>query len=254
MLALEFNDNSVAGAQHYTALGVRAGWLACAQLPLLILLIGKNNLIGMVTGVGYERLNVLHRWVARVMLLMATLHFGYQAFGWNQYGLLQLEWNTDTCPPTGIAAYAILLWLNLSTLAPFRHMAYEFFVVQHIVSFFGFIIALAIHLPATYARVYLYIPSALYLVDRLVRAARLAYNNRRLARASLEAKEGGVHQDPRSTPPNQIMACWLTRSALLASAWIWTEPSRNYCFDSNITRRRPGVHSQVEKGLYEVSY
>lgn len=192
VLALEFYENDVAGAQYYTALGVRAGWLAIAQMPLLILLVGKNNLISLFTGVSYERLNVLHRWVARMMLLLVTLHFGYLSVGWDEFGLTKLEWATDTCPPTGMAAYAILLWINLSTLAPFRNMAYEFFVVQHIITFFGFIIAVAMHIPTIYARVYIYIPVALYLVDRLVRSLRLAYNSHRPGKAFLEAQEVGV--------------------------------------------------------------
>jgi ferric-chelate reductase len=94
VLALEFVNQDI---------GVRAGWLTITQLPLLILLSGKVNIIGLITGVGYERLNVLHRWVARTMLLTATLHMGYQQALWNSLGLLQLEWNTDTCPPTGIS-------------------------------------------------------------------------------------------------------------------------------------------------------
>ena len=194
VLALEFIDNDVPGAQHYTALGVRAGWLAVAQVPLLILLAGKNNLIGFITGVSYARLNMLHRWVARMLLLLATLHFGYQSYGWNQYGLMQLEWSTDTCPPTGIATYAILLWINLSTLAPFRNFSYEFFVVQHIITFFGFIIAIMIHLPSTalYSRVYIYIPIVLYFLDRLVRTSRFAYNNISPGHATLTALDGGV--------------------------------------------------------------
>lgn len=194
VLALEFIQNDISGAQRYTAIGVRASWLAVAQVPLLILLAGKNNLIGLVTGVSYERLNILHRWVSRVLLLLATIHFGSQSYGWNEYGLMQLEWSTDTCPPTGIAAYAILLWLNLSTLAPFRKFSYEFFVVQHLITFFGFIIAVMMHLPSTalYSRVYIYIPIALYLIDRLVRTSRFAYNNVRPGRATLEAMAGGV--------------------------------------------------------------
>ena len=194
ILALEFINNDVPGGQHYTALGVRAGWLAVAQVPLLILLAGKNNLIGLVTGVSYERLNVFHRWVARGLLLLATLHFGYQSYGWNKYGLMQLEWATDTCPPTGIAAYAILLWLNLSTLAPFRHFSYEFFVIQHIITFFGFIIAVMMHLPSTafYSRVYIYIPIALYLVDRIIRSVHWGSNNIRPGRATVTSVDGGV--------------------------------------------------------------
>lgn len=194
VLALEFINNDVSGAQYWTGLGVRAAWLAVAQVPLLILLAGKNNLIGCVTGISYERLNVLHRWVSRVLLLLATLHFGYQSYGWNKYGIMQLEWSTDDCPPTGIAAYAILLWMNLSTLAPIRNWHYEFFVVQHILTFFGFIVAVAYHIPSTalYARVYIYIPIALYIIDRIIRSTRWISNNTKPGRATLETVGEGV--------------------------------------------------------------
>lgn len=194
VLALEFINNDVPGAQHYQALGIRAGWLAIAQVPLLILLAGKNNLIGFLTGTSYERLNVLHRWTSRILLLLATLHFGYQSYGWNEYGLMQLEWRTDSCTSTGIATYAILLWINLSTVAPLRNLSYEFFVIQHILTFFGFIIAIMLHLPSTalYSRVYIYIPIVLYFLDRLIRTSRFAYNNLRPGRATLTAMEGGV--------------------------------------------------------------
>lgn len=101
VLSLEFVKQDIPAEQHNQAIGVRAGWLTITQLSLLILLSGKVNIIGLITGVGYERLNVLHRWVARTMLLTATLHMGYQQALWNSLGLLQLEWSTDTCPPTG---------------------------------------------------------------------------------------------------------------------------------------------------------
>lgn len=194
ILALEFIANDHPGASHYTALGVRAGWLAVAQITLLILLAGKNNLVGFFTGVSYERLNVFHRWVSRGSLLLATLHFGYQSVGWNEYGLMQLEWTTDSCPPTGIAAYALLLWLNLSTLAPIRNLWYEFFVIQHIVTFFGFIVAIMYHLPSTalYSRVYILVPIGLYVVDRTIRTTRWGVHNIKPARATLTSMEGGV--------------------------------------------------------------
>jgi len=194
VLALEFISNNVPGAQHHQALGIRAAWLAVAQVPLLILLAGKNSIIGFITGTSYERLNVLHRWTSRVLLLLATLHLGYQNYGWNLYGLRQMEWNTDDCPPTGIAAYAILLWMNLTTVAPLRNLSYEFFVVQHILTFFGFLIAVMMHLPSTalYSRVYIYIPIVLYFLDRAIRTSRFAYNNSTPGLATLTAMEGGV--------------------------------------------------------------
>ena len=101
VLGLQFYNVDYTGAQYWQARGLRATWLTMAQLPLLLLLAGKNNLVGYAVGVSYERLQVLHRWVARVMLLTATLHGAYQAYGWSEYGLLQIEISTDTCIPTG---------------------------------------------------------------------------------------------------------------------------------------------------------
>ena len=101
LLGLEFFNVDYAGAQYWEARGLRAAWLTVAQFPLLILLSGKNNLIGVLVGISYERLQVLHRWVARVILLTATLHGAYQLVGWNQYGVMHIEISTDSCIPTG---------------------------------------------------------------------------------------------------------------------------------------------------------
>jgi hypothetical protein len=57
--------------------GFRCGVVTLAQLPLIFLLSGKNNIIGFLSGISYERLNWLHRWCARCMLLTATIHMGY---------------------------------------------------------------------------------------------------------------------------------------------------------------------------------
>jgi ferric-chelate reductase len=194
VLLLEFVNNNVEGAQHYTSLGVRAAWLGVAQVPLLILLAGKNNLIGAVSGVSYERLNVLHRWVSRMLLLLVTLHMLFLHISWNAYDLGPLEYATDSCIPTGWAVYAILIWMNISTVAPVRNFSYEFFVLQHIITFFGFIIAVMMHLPSTalYSRVYIYIPIGLYLLDRITRSVRYVWNNVRPGRATLTALEGGA--------------------------------------------------------------
>ncbi|KXT05848.1 hypothetical protein AC578_1031 [Pseudocercospora eumusae] len=164
IIALEFADNSIAGAQYLQGLGVRAGWLAVAQLPLLVLLSNKNSIIGSLTGTSWERLNVLHRWVARGMLLLAIFHFGFQSTVWQ------------------------------STLAPLRYLSYEFFVVQHILTWFGFVAALMLHLPSTAlsSRVYVYMPIGIYLADRILRSLLLAWNNLRVSRATMVQLEGGV--------------------------------------------------------------
>lgn len=90
VLCTQFTDNDVPGAWWYTAVGVRAGWLAVAQVPLIVLLAGKHNVVGLLSGMSYERLNVYHRWVARGLLLLATFHFGFFNYSWNKYGVMHL--------------------------------------------------------------------------------------------------------------------------------------------------------------------
>ncbi|KAJ6084266.1 hypothetical protein N7486_011066 [Penicillium sp. IBT 16267x] len=195
IILLQFVDNDIAGPTWYTFVGIRAGWLAVAQLPLIVLLTGKHNLIGLITGVSYERLNVLHRWVARGLLLLATFHVAFLASGWSRFpGLQSLEWATDEAFRSGVATYAILVWMNISTITPLRHLWYELFVIQHIITYFGLIIAVAYHIPgsAKYARVYIFVAVALYLVERLVYLTRFVFNNSGHSKVTLEPLEGNV--------------------------------------------------------------
>ena len=195
IMALEFLHNDIPGAGHWQFLGARAGWLAAAQVPLLVALAGKRNLIGMLCGIPYVRLNIYHRWVSRGLLLLSTFHFAFQNHGWDLYHISKLEWDTDDCPTKGIAAYAFILWMNLTTLAPFRHMSYEFFVVQHIITFFGFIIALSYHLDtgtAPASQRYIYVSAGIYLAALLLRFIYYTYANSRPPHATLEALNGGA--------------------------------------------------------------
>lgn len=53
---------------------VRAGMLAVAMVPWIVGLSMKANFITMLTGIGHERLNVLHRWAAYIFLLLSLIH------------------------------------------------------------------------------------------------------------------------------------------------------------------------------------
>lgn len=53
---------------------VRSGMLAVAMLPWIVGLSMKANFITMMTGIGHERLNVLHRWLAYIFLLLSLIH------------------------------------------------------------------------------------------------------------------------------------------------------------------------------------
>lgn len=55
-------------------LAVRAGMIAVAMMPWIVALSMKANFISMLTGIGHERLNVLHRWLAYLCLLLSLVH------------------------------------------------------------------------------------------------------------------------------------------------------------------------------------
>ncbi|MCJ1473107.1 hypothetical protein MMC13_001758 [Lambiella insularis] len=192
LVGLELVQDFIPGALYYEAFGYRAGWLSTAQMPLLILLVGKQNLLAFLTGISYERLNIFHRWVARSIWLYGTLHWIFMQYAWSTYGVSSLERSMDPAYPTGLAAWGVLTWINLSSIAPLRNWQYEFFVIQHVLSFMGFIVVLILHLPVQYAKIYIYIPIGLFLVDRLIRGAFFAYNNRRLGRAIISPLAGDV--------------------------------------------------------------
>jgi Ferric reductase like transmembrane component len=53
---------------------VRSGMLAVALMPWIVAMAMKANLVTAMTGIGHERLNVLHRWMAYLCLLLSLIH------------------------------------------------------------------------------------------------------------------------------------------------------------------------------------
>ena len=55
-------------------LAIRTGLMAIALNPLIFALAGKVNFVTMLTGIGYEKLNVLHRWISYVSFALGVAH------------------------------------------------------------------------------------------------------------------------------------------------------------------------------------
>jgi hypothetical protein len=55
-------------------LAIRAGMLAVAMMPWIVGLSMKANIISLITGIGHERLNVLHRWGGYLCLFLSLIH------------------------------------------------------------------------------------------------------------------------------------------------------------------------------------
>ncbi|KAL1639514.1 ferric-chelate reductase Frp1 [Diplodia intermedia] len=179
LLVLCFYNFDLGDQWSFEDIGYRTGCISIAQLPLIFLLAGKNNIIGWLTGSSYERLNWLHRWTARCLLLTVTIHMGYWFADWAPYNYIGSKIKTDPITQHGLISWSLLLWIVFSSVAPIRGLSYEFFVLQHLGSMAVFIAFVYLHVNSwpMYVRIYVILPIALVCFDRLVRAIWLLYNN-----------------------------------------------------------------------------
>lgn len=167
----------VKDAYYWERIGFRNAWVTITQVPFLYLLASKTSIIGLIAGTSYERLNWLHRWVARTMFVTATVHGFHFWSEWVQADFLEFEMEMmPTIIRFGLAAWAILLWVVVTSLKPFRSMAYELFVVQHILSAIFFLWTVYVHIP-DYARYNIWFAIAALCFDRAFRLGLLAWQN-----------------------------------------------------------------------------
>ncbi|KAG9311380.1 hypothetical protein JVU11DRAFT_8487 [Chiua virens] len=64
----------------------RIGWIIASQFPFVYAFAGKSNVIGFLVGVGYEKLNYLHRHVGRLMVIGANVHAIGYIYKWTLAG------------------------------------------------------------------------------------------------------------------------------------------------------------------------
>ncbi|KAI9670925.1 MAG: hypothetical protein M1817_003810 [Caeruleum heppii] len=156
--------------------GYRTGYITLCQLPLIFLLAGKNNVIGLLIGSSYERLNWLHRWTSRCFLLTSTLHLGYWFTSWARYDYISERIKADSITKNGLIAWGVLVWITFSSMTPIRGWRYEIFVLQHAVSFIALLICIHMHVPARH-QVWIWVPVGIVAADRLIRFLGVVYHN-----------------------------------------------------------------------------
>lgn len=167
----------VKDAYFWERIGFRNAWVTTTQVPILYLLASKNSILGMIVGSSYERLNWLHRWVARTMFVTATIHGFYFWAEWQQADVVQQELQTQgSMVYTGFGAWALLLWALLSGLAPLRHWCYEFFIAQHMLTWIFFLYVVYLHVPS-YAQYNVWFAIAALCFDRFFRTVLLVWQN-----------------------------------------------------------------------------
>ncbi|WEW56749.1 hypothetical protein PRK78_002200 [Emydomyces testavorans] len=118
-------------------LAIRAGMLSVSLLPWIIALSMKANLISMLTGIGHERLNVLHRWGGYLCMFLALVHMipFYITPVWEDGALeifRQFIKGNFYIYGSGWAAMVPLAILCVHSLPFLRSRMYELFVLLHV--------------------------------------------------------------------------------------------------------------------------
>jgi Ferric reductase like transmembrane component len=97
----------------------RAGMIALAMTPFVIMLGMKANLISLITGMGHEKLNVLHRWLGFSCGFFSLVHAipyivePLKNGGWSK---LSEVFNSHVTYWNGVGAIVCMFWLTFGSL------------------------------------------------------------------------------------------------------------------------------------------
>ncbi|CAG8003294.1 unnamed protein product [Penicillium salamii] len=126
-------------------IATRAGFMALACLPFLIVLGAKANPITALTGISHEKLNIWHNWVAWAMFVLALVHTFPFIIVHIEKGDLVETWNTGGVWVTGVVALIAQAWLTFMSIPWIRNRYYEFFKATHLFMALAFIIFFFLH-------------------------------------------------------------------------------------------------------------
>ncbi|KAL2142450.1 hypothetical protein VTI28DRAFT_1159 [Corynascus sepedonium] len=180
----------------------RSGTLSLVSMVPLIIFAGRNNPLISLLNVSFDTYNLLHRWMGRIAIVEAIIHFIAWAVvqvaddGWG--GARDKIFNDRFIGSgtVGVAAMAVILFLASS---PVRHAFYETFLNIHIILALIAFICTWVHcvsasvaggLPQT---PWILAIMLLWLAERAARMFRLAYANwsaRGFTEAVVEALPG----------------------------------------------------------------
>ncbi|KAH8113568.1 hypothetical protein DFH11DRAFT_1689366 [Phellopilus nigrolimitatus] len=155
----------------------RLGMIAVSQVPVAIALGTKNNLVGMLVGMGYERLNFLHRWVGIVTFGAANLHALGYIYKWALAKELLQEIQTPLAYRGLIGLFGLQM-LYFTSLGFIRQRAYGFFLASHIAGLALFLVGICYHEP--FCIRYVSVGLIIYGFDHLLRIVKTRFASARV--------------------------------------------------------------------------
>jgi len=132
-------------------LAIRSGIMATALTPFIYVLLGKANMITVLTGISHEKLNTFHQFVGVACLVLSLIHtiaFMYQPYKEGGSLFLALQF-TSFSFYSGIAPLVLLIWLCVASKAFIRKKLYEIFLHMHWMVAIAYFATLWVHIDNT---------------------------------------------------------------------------------------------------------
>lgn len=146
----------------------RAGFVVMSQMPFVFALGTKNSVVTALTGISYEQLNFVHRWVGQLMFLASLFHFVGKLVFLTQLGMVSAGIQSNAW---GIVTFSSLCLLAVGSHPWFRARIYSLFVHSHTIGLLAFMIGMWKHQPEV-APPYVATCIALYAADQIARLAK----------------------------------------------------------------------------------
>ncbi|KAF2404085.1 hypothetical protein EJ06DRAFT_578808 [Trichodelitschia bisporula] len=162
-------------------LSVRCAFIISALLPVMIALAGKVNVVTMLTGISYAKLNVWHRYVGYAVYALSVVHMvphfisPVREGGLHELYLLLRDKKREL---SGSVLQFIFTLLILTSIPALRSRMYEVFKAVHIALALAFFAFLTWHITGEYLTPdYLYATLAILALNFVARAV---YRNRHI--------------------------------------------------------------------------
>ncbi|PWY92467.1 ferric-chelate reductase [Aspergillus heteromorphus CBS 117.55] len=186
------------GSQEDTVAGLvrnRTGTMATVNLIPVVLFAGRNNPLIPLLQVSFDTFNLMHRWLARIVVLEAIAHVvawcipKVQDEGWSVVGKVFGE---SSFMLSGLVAACAFVGLLAHSPSPIRHAFYETFLHLHIIMIVVSFAFLWIHLNGMISQSYLLVAIIFWAFERAARIFTLLYRNcgRESTTAHVEALPG----------------------------------------------------------------
>ncbi|CDO92875.1 unnamed protein product [Kluyveromyces dobzhanskii CBS 2104] len=147
----------------------RAGIYAFAQLPVLFLFGGRNQLLEMLTGIKFRSFVVYHKWIGRFMFWDSAVH----SIGYTYHAFMEDYWKYAKNSATfqsGRFAMWYIGGIILFSFFFFRNHYYEFFLLSHILLVTLVLVFLWKHCGQIGWNEFLVVTIFIWALDRLFRA------------------------------------------------------------------------------------